>query len=88
VDAAPVSGNARPFFSGAVFRAPTPAVPNRTGGEGAGLATAAGATLAPGETRMPAAIVLYVLAGVLPAACLRLPGHSGIAAGAGGPPAP
>lgn len=43
---------------------------------GAELATAAGAALAPGETRILAAIVLYLRVGwVLSAACIRLLGH-------------
>lgn len=54
-----------------------------------GVATAAGAVLAPGETRMLAAIVLYLLVGgVLSATYLRLLGHPGMAAGPGGPSAP
>jgi bile acid:Na+ symporter, BASS family len=54
-----------------------------------GVAIAAGAAIAPGETRMLAAIVLYlVMGGVLSAAYLRLLGHPAMAAGPGGPSAP
>lgn len=54
-----------------------------------GVAIAAGTALAPGETRMLAAIVLYlVMGGVLSAAYLRLLGHAPMAAGPGGPSTP
>jgi BASS family bile acid:Na+ symporter len=54
-----------------------------------GVVTAASAVIAPAETRMLAAIVLYVLIdGVLSAAYLRLLGHPGMAAGPGGPSPP
>jgi BASS family bile acid:Na+ symporter len=54
-----------------------------------GVAIAAGAAIAPGETRMQAAIVLYLLVGgVLSAAYLRLLGHAPMAAGPGGPSTP
>jgi bile acid:Na+ symporter, BASS family len=54
-----------------------------------GVAIAAGAALAPGETRMLAAVVLYlVVGGVLSAAYLRLLGHAPMAAGPGGPSTP
>lgn len=54
-----------------------------------GVAIAAGAVIAPGETRMLAAIVLYLLVGgVLSAAYLRLLGFPAMAAGPGGPSTP
>jgi BASS family bile acid:Na+ symporter len=54
-----------------------------------GVAIAAGAVIAPAETRMLAAVVLYVLVdGVLSAAYLRLLGHPAMAAGPGGPSTP
>ncbi|HYR08119.1 MAG TPA: hypothetical protein VEQ60_10130 [Longimicrobium sp.] len=54
-----------------------------------GVATAASAVIAPGETRMLAAIVLYLLVGgVLSRVYLGLLGHPAMAAGPGGPAAP
>jgi BASS family bile acid:Na+ symporter len=54
-----------------------------------GVAIAAGTANAPGETRMLAAIVLYLLVGgVVSAAYLRWLGHPAMAAGPGGPSTP
>ena len=54
-----------------------------------GVAAAAAAVIAPGETRMLAVIILYLLVGgVLSATYLRLLGHPAMAAGPGGPSTP
>lgn len=54
-----------------------------------GVATAASAVIAPGETRMLAAIVLYLLVGgVLSRVYLALLDHPAMAAGPGGPSTP
>jgi BASS family bile acid:Na+ symporter len=54
-----------------------------------GVAIAVGGAIAPGETRMLAAVVLYlVVGGVLSAAYLRLLGQPPMAAGPGGPSSP